>query len=137
VAKEAAKVAMRELRQGVVAHETVVRMYMDDAAAEEAHMADDASVTATCELVDGEEMEVEDGDDEEEAEDDAEVRAAEAAIRVASAQREAEVAARAAVELEEHRWAEELIAARMAVELAGAEAERAAHWASQMEKSLT
>jgi hypothetical protein len=92
-------------------------MYMDDVAAEEARVA------AAWELVDGDEMEVDDGDeaeeeeaeddddkeeaedddDKEEAEDYAKLRAAEAVIHVASTQREAELAAHGTTKLEEHR----------------------------------
>jgi hypothetical protein len=98
VAKESTKVAVRELRQDVVAREASAKMYMDDAAAEEDRVADAAEVASTWELVNGDETEVEDGEDEEE-EHDAELYATEAAIHAASAHREAEMAARAMAEL--------------------------------------
>jgi hypothetical protein len=59
VAKEAAKVAVCEMRQGVAA-----QMYMDDAAAEEDRMADAAEVAAAWDLIDSDEIEVEDDDDD-------------------------------------------------------------------------
>jgi hypothetical protein len=127
VAKEAAKVAVHELRQGLVAREAVARMYMDNAATGEERVADAASVAAAWELIDGDETKVHDGDDQ--AEDDIELYVVKAAIRAASTQREAELAACAAMELEERRRAEELIATaatRAAVELTEAKAEQVA-----------
>jgi hypothetical protein len=94
-------------------------MYVADATTEEAHMADATAVAAAWELVNDDEMEVEDGDetevedndknDDEDVEGDAELHAEEKAIRTASALWE-EAVARAAVELEKHCRAEELIA---------------------------
>jgi hypothetical protein len=55
VAKESTKVAVRELRQGVVAREASAKMYMDDAMAEEDGVADAAEVASTWELVNGNE----------------------------------------------------------------------------------
>jgi hypothetical protein len=109
-----------------MAREAAMRMYMDDVAAEEARVA------AAWELIDGDEMDVDDGDEEEEeeaeddddkeeaeddddkeeveddddkkeAEDYAKLRAAEAVIHVASTQREVELAAHGTTELKEHR----------------------------------
>jgi hypothetical protein len=100
VAKEPAKVAVRELRQGAVAREASTKMYMDYAAAEEDRVADAAEVASMWELIDGDETEVEDGDDEEEEEEhEAELYATEATIHTASAHREAELAASAVAEL--------------------------------------
>jgi hypothetical protein len=143
VAKEAAKVAMHELRQGLVAREAAARMYMDDAATGEERVADAASVAAAWELINGDETEVQDGDDDDKAEDDVELCVVKAAIRVASTQREAKLAACAAMELEERCRAEELIATAAtcaAVELAEVKAEQVAQRSkpvmAEMEKAL-
>jgi hypothetical protein len=86
VAKEAAKVAVRKLRDGVVACEAVAeaQMYADDATAEESRVAAAAVVVAGNSawlLVDSDETEVEDEDNDEaeaaaEAACDAELRVA-------------------------------------------------------------
>jgi hypothetical protein len=85
MAMEAAKVAMRELRDGVVARQAEAEAYVNDTADEESRVAVTAVVAAEMPawlLVDGDETEVEDDDEEEEteaaeAERDAELRAAE------------------------------------------------------------
>jgi hypothetical protein len=59
VAKEAAKVAICEMRQCAVA-----QMYMDNATAKEDRMADATEVAATWDLIDSDEIEVEDNDDD-------------------------------------------------------------------------
>jgi hypothetical protein len=99
VAKEAAKVAVRELHEGVVARKTKIepeaQMYIDDTATEESHAVTATMVaagrTSTWLLVDGNETEVEEDDEDEEAERDAELRAVDAAIREAAAQCNAEL----------------------------------------------
>jgi hypothetical protein len=128
VAKEAAKIAVHELHQGLVARQAAARMYMDDATTGEERVANAASVAAAWELIDSDKTEVQDGDNDDKAEDDVELCVLKAAIRVASTQREAELAACAAMELEERRRAEELIATatRVAVELTEAKAEQVA-----------
>jgi hypothetical protein len=71
-AKEVTKVAVRKLREGVVAREAEAQMYIDDTADEEARIVTAAVVTAERSspwlLVDGDETEVEDDDEDEEAE---------------------------------------------------------------------
>jgi hypothetical protein len=101
VAKEVAKVAVCELRQGIVTREAEAetQMYMDDAAAE----VERAASAVTWALVDCDETEV-----EVEAERNVELRAAEVAIRAASAQRDAKLAERSSSERYERRWAEDL-----------------------------
>jgi hypothetical protein len=98
VAKEADKVAVRELRDGVVAREAEaeVQMYIKDVVAEESRVATAAVVssgTSAWLLVNGNETEVEDNDKdkEAEAERDAELWAADVAIHEAAAQRVAEM----------------------------------------------
>jgi hypothetical protein len=156
VAKEAAKVAMRELRDGVVVREAEAeaQMYIDDAVAEKSHVVTAAVVasgTSSWLLVDDDETDVKDDDKDEEAEAeaerDAELRAADAAIREATAKRDAEMEARAWQDRYDRRHAEDLAETHVKVEaaLAAAEAERVAptevkratHWAVEMDKALT
>jgi hypothetical protein len=103
----------------------------------EARVVHAAAVVAEWEVIDSDEMEVEDGDDDDDKEtevedgddDDDEIRAVEEAIHVASAQQKAATMVCAAAELKDYRRAEELIVVAMAhamVELAEAKAERAA-----------
>jgi hypothetical protein len=165
VPKEAAKVTVCELRQSIIVREARAQMYMDDAATEEERVATDAEVTAAWVLFDDNKMKVEDNEDEAEVECDALLHAAEVTIRVAAAQRDAELAACAAVERQEHRRAEDLAEGHVKVEaeLAAVEAdltavervapmeaahiakvevverdtaERAAHWADEIDKAL-
>jgi hypothetical protein len=132
VAMEAAKVAVRELLNGVVARQALVeaQMYGDDATDEELCITATivlAAGTMAWMLVDGEETVVEDEDDDEEAEAaadaqrDGHLRAAEVRIKAAA---EAE---RAATDAD--RVAEAEAEEREAVE-------RAAHWAAEMDKAL-
>jgi hypothetical protein len=126
VAKEAAKVTVRELRDSIVTCEAVAeaQMYADGAAAEESHVAAAAVVVAGNSvwlLVDSDETEVEDEDDDDEAAAaaeaacDAELRAGEVRVKaVAEAERVAEAKP---AECE-------------------AAAERATHWATEMDKAL-
>jgi hypothetical protein len=121
VAMEAAKVAVRELRDGIVARELCngivacqvlveAQMYGDDATDEESRMAATAVVavgTTTWLLVNGDETEVEDDDDDEEAE---------AAVE---AQRDAK-----------------LRAVEVRVKAAAEPAKQAAHWVAEMDKAL-
>jgi hypothetical protein len=99
-----------------------------------------------------EEVEDDDEDAEAEMERDSELCDAEATVRAAAAQRDDEMAMRGAAEHQERRRAEDLAEARVKVEavLAKAEdervakveapehdtAERAAHWAAEMNKAL-
>jgi hypothetical protein len=135
VAKEAPKVAVRELRDSVIAREAEAeaQMYIHDAAAEETRVAATSVVesgTTVWLLVDGDDTEVEDDDEDEkaeaEAEHDTELRAAEATVRAAAAQRYTEMEARAWQERYDRCHAEDLAEARVKVEatLAAAEAER-------------
>jgi hypothetical protein len=130
VAMEAAKVAVRELHDGIITrelHDGIVarelrngivarqvsveaQMYGDDAADEESRIAATAVVavgTTAWLLVDGDETEVEDDDDDEEAE---------AAVE---AQRDAK-----------------LRAVEVRVKAAAEPAKQAAHWAAEMDKAL-
>jgi ribosomal protein L19 len=158
VAKEATKVVVCELHQGIIVHEARAQMYMDDAAAEEERVATGAEVTAAWVLFDGNEMKVEDNEDEAEAERDTLLRAVEVAIRVAAAQRDAELAACAAVERQQRHQVEDLAEGHVKVEaelaaverVAAMEAahitkvevvkrdtvERATHWADEIDKAL-
>jgi hypothetical protein len=78
VSMEAAKVTVRELRDGVVTRQASVdaQMYGDDAADQESRVTATVVVAAgtAWQLVDGDEMEVEDDDDDEEVEAAAEAQ---------------------------------------------------------------
>jgi hypothetical protein len=79
VAMEAAKVAVRELCDGVIAHQAEVLMYADDAADEESHVTATAGTTAWLLVDDETEVEADDEDEDTEAteaERDTELRAA-------------------------------------------------------------
>jgi hypothetical protein len=99
-AMEAAKVAMCELRDGVVARQASVeaQMYGDDAKYEESRVAATAMVATGTTVwlhIDGDETEVEDNDDDKEAEAqrDAELRATEVRIKAAAEPERVKVAA--------------------------------------------
>jgi hypothetical protein len=125
VAMEAAKVAVCELCDGVIARQASAeaQIYDNNAADEESHIAATAMVAARTTawlLVDGDETEVEDDDDEEtEDYDDNEETEAEA-------QRDVELCAAA----------ERVKAAAPEEEAVVEAAEQAAHWAAEMDKAL-
>jgi hypothetical protein len=152
-----------ELPDGVIMYEAEAeaQMYIDDAAAEESRVATATVAVGRSSawlLVDGDEMEVEDYDEDKEAEaaveaeHDSELRATDAAIREAAAQRDAEFMVRVSEECYKRHRAEDLAESRVKVEapLATTEAqritvaeaadreaaERAAHWAAKMDKVL-
>jgi hypothetical protein len=132
VARKAVKVTVRELRHGVAAREVAARMYAANVAAEEAHVVDAAKVATAWTLADGDETEMEDCDEEKEVV---------VVQRLPAELEERAAASRAAVELLEHRWADEVMAAsptHMAAQLASEEVDRAS-WenrATEVEKTL-
>jgi hypothetical protein len=139
VAMEVAKVAMRELHDGVVACQASVeaRMYGDDAADEESRVAAMAVVAAGMTvwlLIDGGETEVEDSDDEAEAaaeaHRDAQLHVAEVRVKaVAEAERVTAMKAERVTATEAERVAEAEAEEHEAVE-------RAVHWAAEMDRAL-